>query len=49
MGDWGSVASMTVFWPDGEKSEVNGPLEPGRYRLVRAPRPQPVAGAAKAD
>ncbi|HTO98894.1 MAG TPA: FG-GAP-like repeat-containing protein [Myxococcales bacterium] len=49
LGEWGSVASMTVRWPDGEKSEVKGPLEPGRYRLVRAARPQPVAGATKAD
>jgi uncharacterized membrane protein YraQ (UPF0718 family) len=49
LGDWGRAASMTVRWPDGEKSEVPGPLEPGRYRLVRAARPQPLAGAAKAD
>ncbi len=49
LADWGSVASMTVRWPDGEQSEVKGPLEPGRYRLVRAARQKTVAGAAKAD
>ena len=49
LSDWGSAASMTVRWPDGETSEVSGPLEPGRYRLVRGQKPQPVAGATKAD
>ena len=50
LGDWESVASMTVRWPDGETSEVAGPLKPGRYRLVRsAAGRQPIAGAAKAD
>ncbi len=45
LGDWGSVASMTVRWPDGETNELNGPLKPGRYRLVRPAHGQkPVAG-----
>ena len=50
LGDWESVASMTVRWPDGDQSELAGPLKPGRYRLVRsAAGKQPMAGAAKAD
>src|SRR5204863_9503122 len=50
LGDWGSVASMAVCWPDGETSELAGPLKPGRYRLVRtALGRQPVAGASKAN
>jgi uncharacterized membrane protein YraQ (UPF0718 family) len=50
LGDWGPVASMTVRWPDGENTELTGPLKPGRYRLVRSSQEkQPFAGAAKAD
>ena len=49
LGDWGKVASMTVRWPDGVQTELNGPFEPGRYRVVRPALPQPVAGTAKAD
>ena len=50
LGDWGSVASMTVRWPDGDKTDLMGPLKPGRYRVVRtAQAKQPVAGAIKPD
>ena len=50
LGDWGSVASMTVRWPDGDKTDLAGPLKPGRYRVVRtAQGKQPVAGAIKPD
>jgi hypothetical protein len=50
LGDWGSVASMTVRWPDGEQTEISGPLQPGRYRVVRGTGgKQSVAGAIKAD
>ena len=47
LGDWGSVASMTVQWPDGDRTELSGPLQPGRYRLVRPAHGQkPLAGKA---
>jgi uncharacterized membrane protein YraQ (UPF0718 family) len=50
LGDWGSVASLSVSWPDGSRSELGGPFRPGRYRLVRtAAGGQPVAGGTKAD
>ena len=36
LGDWGSVASMKVTWPDGEVQNLSGlALEPGRYTLAR--------------
>jgi uncharacterized membrane protein YraQ (UPF0718 family) len=36
LGDWGSVASLKVNWPDGEVQQVPGTkLSPGRYTLVR--------------
>ncbi|HZX42470.1 MAG TPA: CRTAC1 family protein, partial [Myxococcaceae bacterium] len=35
LGDWKEVASVKVLWPDGEASELGGPFQPGRYRLVR--------------
>jgi hypothetical protein len=39
LGDWPSVASIKVTWPDGESSEVTeGMLGPGRYRLERLAR-----------
>ena len=40
LGDWGSVASIKVIWPDGEARELTGtaPFGPGRYRVVRTAR-----------
>ncbi len=50
LGDWPSVASIRVVWPDGKSGEVAGTLKAGRYRLVRPlAGPQPVAGAGPAD
>ena len=50
LGDWPSVQSIRVQWPDGKTGEIGGPLKPGRYRLVRSPDdPRPVAGAIRGD
>ena len=50
LGDWPSVASIRVLWPDGKAGEVAGTLKAGRYRLVRpSAGPQPVAGTGRAD
>src|SRR5712692_4324375 len=50
LGDWPSVASIRVLWPDGKTGEVAGTLKAGRYRLVRPPAGQePVAGTRRAD
>ncbi len=40
LGDWGSVASIKVTWPDGETRELTAaaPFAPGRYRVVRSAR-----------
>jgi hypothetical protein len=39
LGDWPSVASIRVVWPDGKTQELAGTaLKPGRYRLVRGAR-----------
>jgi uncharacterized membrane protein YraQ (UPF0718 family) len=36
LGDWPSVASVQINWPDGETTPLTaGPLQPGRYRVVR--------------
>jgi hypothetical protein len=36
LGDWPGVASISVVWPDGKSSLLNGlSLGSGRYRLVR--------------
>jgi hypothetical protein len=36
LGDWPSVASIKVVWPDGETQELAGTtLKPGRYTVVR--------------
>ena len=36
LGDWPSVASIKVVWPDGESQELAGTtLRPGRYTVVR--------------
>jgi len=50
LGDWPSVASVRVLWPDGKSGELAGVLRPGRYRLVRSREdPPPVAGALRGD
>ena len=36
LGDWGSVASVRVRWPDGTSGELSGSFKPGRYRLQRS-------------
>ncbi len=35
LGDWGSVASIKVTWPDGDVRQITASLGPGRYRIVR--------------
>ena len=50
LGDWPSVASIRVLWPDGKSGELAGTLKPGRYQLIRsAERPQPAAGSARGE
>ena len=50
LGDWPSVASIRVRWPDGKNGEMVGTLGPGRYRLVRsAEGPQSVAGTVRGN
>ena len=37
LGDWGSVASIDVTWPDGQAEHLDGlSLSAGRYTLVRS-------------
>jgi hypothetical protein len=37
LGDWGSVASLDVTWPDGQTEHLDGlSLTAGRYTLVRS-------------
>ena len=40
LGDWGSVASIRIVWPDGEARAIPGaaPFGPGRYLIVRTAR-----------
>jgi hypothetical protein len=41
LGDWPSVASVHIRWPDGETDDIGSlSLKPGRYRIVRLPRGQ---------
>jgi uncharacterized membrane protein YraQ (UPF0718 family) len=48
LGDWPSVASIQVRWPDGTSGELLGTLKPGRYRLVRSIDVKgPVAGPVR--
>lgn len=50
LGDWPSVSSIRVRWPDGKNGELVGTLKPGRYRLVRSIDGRgPVAGAVRGD
>jgi len=46
LGDWPSVASVRVLWPDGESSAVDGlALTAGRYTLVRLAQAAPPQAA----
>jgi len=39
LGNWRAVASISVVWPDGDSSALEGvALAPGRYTLVRLAR-----------
>ena len=39
LGDWPSVQSIRVTWPDGSTSALDGlKLASGRYTLIRAAR-----------
>ena len=50
LGDWPSVASIRVQWPDGKNGELVGTLQPGRYRVVRsAEGPRPAAGSVRGN
>ncbi|MFN2549565.1 MAG: FG-GAP-like repeat-containing protein [Myxococcales bacterium] len=35
LGDWPSVASITVSWPDGQATRLEGGFGAGRYRFAR--------------
>jgi uncharacterized membrane protein YraQ (UPF0718 family) len=44
LGDWPAVSSVRIDWPDGQHDELTGTsLGPGRYRIVRPARQQPIA------